>query len=280
MTSAAVTMIGMPDTGKSSYLAALYHALTAPSGDTAPRLSRQPKARAYLEELRQAWLRGEKPGRTSSDSGELVQLEIDIPGTGGLSLAVPDIAGETFESVFVQRRADTAVTELVRDADGLLLFTHPNHQRPRVPIAAMKRMQALAGDDDTPPTAGDDERPFDARAVPGEVQLVDLLQWTDAVRRPRRSATRLSIVVSAWDRAGTRPPGEWLSRRMPMLDRYLQARPDDVLPRVYGVCAQGGDYDEDKGVAQRRPAERAYAVLADGSRTDDLTLALRWAALG
>jgi len=281
MIAAGATMIGMPATGKSTYLAALYQALSAPQAN-APRLARQPETRAYLEEIRQAWLRGEPLGRTLADSGELVELDVELPDRPGpVRLAVPDVAGETFENIVVKRRADAAATGLVQDADGLLLFTHPDHQRPRVPIAALKEMQALVGDDAAPQPRGDRYTPFDPRELPGEVHLVELLQWAVRVRvaAGRVEPTRVALMISAWDRAGDRPPDGWLAAKMPMLAAFLGAQHDRLAVRAYGVCAQGGDYGTEP-VAERRPRDRAYALLPDGSRSDDLTAPLRWAALG
>lgn len=276
-------MIGMPSTGKSTYLAALYQALSSPPRASAPRLARQPETRAYLEELRQAWLRGEPMGRTSSNSGELVELDVEFPeGPGSVRLAVPDIAGETFENIVVKRRADGTATELVHEADGLLLFTHPDHQRPRVTIAALKQMQDLVGDD-AAPLPGDGETPFDPRGLPGEVHLIELLQWAVRARRKGGGSdarpSRVAFMISAWDRAGDRPPGDWLAVKMPMLRSFLDAQQDRLVVQTYGVCAQGGDYDAEP-IADRRPRERAYTLLPDGSRSDDLTGPLRWAALG
>lgn len=279
----AVTLIGMPSTGKSTYLAALYQTMAVPHSASQARLARQPSQRVYLEELRQAWLRGEPVGRTLPDSGELVELDVLFPEQDEVRLAVPDIAGETFEDLSVRRQADAAVTKLVQDAKGVLLFTHPDHQRPRVPIASLKRMQALVGDRDPLDVdkTRDEENVFDVRAVPGEVQLIDLLQWATRVREHRAAAAphRIALMISAWDRAGDRSPADWLSAKMPMLQSFLEAQQERVAWRIYGVCAQGGDY-ETEPVAERRPQGRAYVLLSDGLRGNDLTAPLRWAALG
>jgi hypothetical protein len=276
--SAVVAMIGMPSTGKSTYLAALYQTLSDPPPDVRARLARQPAQRAYLEELRQAWLRGEPVGRTRPDSGELVELEILVSDQDEVRLAVPDIAGETFENILVKRQADALVANFVTDANGLLLFTHPDHQRPRVPIATLRRMQELVGEQ---PADGEDvdEKPFDAKEVPGEVQLIDLLQWATRVRAQRSDTKpcRVALIVSAWDRAGNRAPADWITTKMPMLRRFLDSQKEHFATVVYGVCAQGGDYGQDD-VAKQRPHGRSYILTAEGLRSDDLTAPLQWAA--
>lgn len=272
----AVTMVGMPSTGKSTYLAALYSSLVDPPASPSARLLRQPKTRAYLEDLRHAWLRGERLARTLSDSGELVELSVDFLGRGTARLRVPDIAGESFQEVFVERHADGTATDLVGAASGLLLFTHPDHVRPRVSISDLKSMQALVGDVD-PPATINTEKEFDPRLLPAEVQIVDLLQWVHDVRRQEKTH-RIALMISAWDLVTVpRSPREWLAARMPMLDGFLNANNDIFEICVYGVCAQGGDYEKED-VAALRARDRAYIVEPDGTRNSDVGRPLEWVA--
>jgi energy-coupling factor transporter ATP-binding protein EcfA2 len=268
----SVALVGMPGSGKSTFVAALYHVLTESLPDIPLQLRRQPAARAYLQELCEAWLRGEPVGRTQRDSGELIELEL-AAGSEEFTLTIPDVAGESFKDVFVTRAADARLVELVRDAGGLLLFLHPNDQRPRVLISQAKQVAQALGE-----TLLDDPRDFDPVKVPAETQLVDLLQWVIGVRE--QAPTRLALVVSAWDRCPSEAPPEWLAGQVPMLTSFLQGRQDILNTRVFGVSAQGGDYDDGIDLSAARPYERAYLVDERGERHADLTAPLRWAALG
>lgn len=274
--TATVAMIGMPASGKSTFLAALYQGLTDPPEGTQARLASQPGQRAYLEELRQAWLSGDPVGRTLPDSGEVIELDI-LYGSRRVALTVPDVAGESFSGIFAKRQADARVQALVRDADGLLLFTHPDHQRPRVRIAEANAMRRLIGEEQHV----SEDRDFDPTQVPGEVQLVDLLQWASDVRvdRPGSAPCRVALVISAWDRAGDRTPEQWLATKMPLLGQFLAAQDNRFNVRLYGISAQGGDYMTDD-LADRRPAERPRVVSMSGVESRDLSEPLRWAALG
>lgn len=271
-TSSPVALVGMPSTGKSTYLAALYHVLSESLRGAAASLITQPAQRAYLQELRAAWLAGDPMGRTPPDNAEIIELHVAF-GQQEVLLTVPDIAGETFSNVFLQREADAGVVDVVRNASGLLLFTHPEHVRPRVLISEAKQIATVLGEELT-----HEPQDFDPRTIPGEVHLVDLLQWILEVR-DGRPQTRLGVIVSAWDLCSADNPRKWLNAKMPMLRQYLEGTPSGLTARVFGVCAQGGDYTLEHDVAQRRPYERAYVVDDDGERTDDLTVPLRWAAL-
>ena len=58
-----VVMAGMPQTGKSTFLGALYHVLET-GIDQPVTLHVLPKARRHLEGLRERWLRVEKENRS------------------------------------------------------------------------------------------------------------------------------------------------------------------------------------------------------------------------
>ena len=53
--------------------------------------------------------------------------------------------------------------------------------------------------------------------------------------------------MSAWDKVdeASCDPNELLGKKMPLLQQYLEASTDLWTTRVYGVSAQGGDYDVD-----------------------------------
>jgi len=95
-------------------------------------------------------------------------------------------------------------------------------------------------------------------------------------------------MISAWDKAEGEglDPKAFLSAKLPLLDQYLKSNRDGWNWRVYGVSAQGGEYDQDKnGTTPRaeaarlreldRPSERIKLVFGD-SRTHDLTEPLEW----
>jgi hypothetical protein len=114
--------------------------------------------------------------------------------------------------------------------------------------------------------------------VPAQVRLVELLQFLQQrpfVRRRRR----LAVVVSAWDlnRNPSLTPESWLRRELPLLDQFLSTNSDHFEVRVYGVSAQGGEFDGDERQAllKRAPSER---VRCEGPAVDanDLTGPVLW----
>jgi len=262
-----VALLGLPGAGKTTYLAALYSSLDDPPPG-APCLVRQPATRAYLEHIRDAWLAGQKVDHTAVGTGELIELDIELAGEQ-VTLRIPDVSGESFTEALASRAVDAALADVVRASSGVLLFTHPRHLRPRVPITSA--IEAGLIDQDAAPG---DPTDFDPKLAPTETQLVDLLQW--AARLGTARPLRTSVVLSAWDEQPAAKPGTWL-RQMPLLKRYLD-NSADVGAQVFGVSAQGGEYGGDDDPVTKPPPERPYALTEDGERHADITLPLRWAA--
>ena len=92
--------------------------------------------------------------------------------------------------------------------------------------------------------------------APTQVQLVDILQMLQCSPLhvgPRRVA----VMLSAWDKVadeGARP-NEFLDTRLPLLAQHLRQPSNGWSMRVYGLSAQGGDYDDGTGGVTQASAE-------------------------
>jgi hypothetical protein len=123
--------------------------------------------------------------------------------------------------------------------------------------------------------------------APTQVQLVGLLQHFERpplVAGPRR----LVIMISAWDKAEGEQllPEPFLGAKLPLLDQYLRSGRDRWDWRVYGVSAQGGEYDQNKrnakpgaDAARLRDidlASKRIRLVFDNTEANDLTEPLEW----
>ena len=264
-----VALLGLPAAGKTTYLAALYSALDDPL-PASPKLRSQPKTRTYLEDIREAWLAGRPVDRTAIGTGELIELDVDMGNGSDIALCIPDVSGESFTEALSARTVDAALAETVRTSSGVLLFTHPDHVQRRVPIVHAVGKGFVEEDE---PVAV--LRDFEPALAPTETQLVDLLQWAASLHEDAQPL-RVGVVLSAWDEMGTITPAQWMGQ-LPLLRRYLD-NSDEVDGQVFGVSAQGGKYGSKNDPVTTPPMERPYVVTEDGSRHNDITLPLRWAA--
>jgi hypothetical protein len=296
------SILGLPRSGKTTYLAALWHLIDAGEAETKLVLDKLIGDHAYLNRIVDAWRRCEEVPRTSMGAEEK-SLSIHVherrTGTNAI-LMFPDLSGESFERQFAERICPAEYVRGFVEHGGILLFV--NADRPsdgmtlldigpaveEVPQAEpqLLRNPAVVQQEQVKlkPTPAAQELntsadPWRPSFVPEQVQLVDLLQFLQLPPFERRRR-RLAVIVSAWD-VITPPslqPANWLAREMPLLDQFLRNNPESFEVRVYGVSAQGGDV---KGAAKAellkvsQPSLRIRCVGPDAS-AHDLTAPIVW----
>jgi len=190
-------MLGFKASGKTTFLAALWHLLEAAESDTRLRLRTLQPDREYLNRIRNAWLAFDEVGRTSLRAPQQVTMEVEDAQTGeATDLSVPDLSGEMFSIQWAERRAPREYVEDVRESDGALVFVHAD---------SVRRTQVLKGSDaptpaGEPPTASA-AQDWSIESAATQVQLVEVLQFATRIREGRRPFP-LSIVISAWDQVG------------------------------------------------------------------------------
>lgn len=277
-----VVVLGLPSSGKTTFLAALWHLVTANEVESALTLvSLKAGEAAHLHALAERWLRAQEQDRTRHSGNRTVTMSLRAGDAPEFQLSFPDVAGESFQLMWESRECDEAVSNLLRSA-GVMLFIHADTiKSPGWIVDDAKEYAALG----LPVEAGVPV-PWHPRVAPTQVQLVDLLQSLQTQPLdvgPRR----LAVILSAWDTAigeGLSPQA-YVGRYLPLLDQYLNHGLDDGwVVRIYGVSAQGGEYDE-VNAAPGVDAERMRAMdvpsgrilVVDGEAiAHDLTAPIHW----
>ena len=289
---ATLLLVGLTGTGKTNFLVALDVALDTQTDPDSLVHSEPASDRAYLQPLREQWLRGEVFKRTNRQPPPPHQLLVRHPASStSVGFAIPDLAGETFDAHFVTRSIPQDSWERIKRAAGILLFVHCDHNADHAILEHPGLMDPSPSLETGVPVPQADPstewRPEDACQ---QVKLVDLLQFM-AEAAPRTQPLRVAVMISAWDlldnapRIGPRAaaaapndPQQFLTRRWPLLHQFLHSHPATFPFRVFGVSARGGG-DTPEEIARLtsfdRPSERV--LLVDGAhRSSDLTRPVRW----
>ncbi len=284
MREQAIVVLGLPASGKTTYLAALWHLLQARKVDSKLQAHRlRAGEAAHLHDIAKRWLAARQQERTFQTKNRTVAMELKTVGGDEFVLGFPDVAGEAFAQIWEARDCDTDVAASLK-APGVLLFIHSTDiNRPNW-ISDDKRLSKILG---VKREVGQPV-PWDARFAPTQVQLVDLLR---CLQEPPLDVgpRRIAIVLSAWDLAAgeKKSPEKYLEMHMPMLHQYLTYGLDPSwVKNVYGVSAQGAEYDGDAkddgpgaGAQAMRdlevPSERIKVVVGESS-SHDLTEPLFW----
>ncbi len=280
MNQKKLLICGLPGSGKTTFLAALWYLLTNDEASTALELGGWPNNREYLNNLARKWSCFVEVDRTPTKEMREIQLELKNDHME-VELIAPDMSGETWESLWTDRSCTNKVAEWSKDACGIMLFLHADKIEPPLDISTVN---AMAGN-----TPGDrnynENNEWVAASAPTQVILVDILQSLS--RFPLCHEVRnLAIVISAWDMVSERglSPEEYLCSEMPLLHQYLKCSGDYIQYKIYGVSALGGDLnspsENDRIKALDVPSERIKVVQGGCSDTsefdNDLTAPIQW----
>lgn len=275
MTILQHSIIGLPRSGKTTFLAVLWHLITANEVSSKFALNQLIGEHTHLNTIADAWLKCEEVPRTSMAAETKVSMRVKEVATGKEAiLHFPDLSGESFELQLSSRSCTPDYIEGLEGNGGVLLF-----------VTADRASDGMAILDIPPLVEGESvaEKPEEHKEwkpemVPTQVNLVELLQFLQ--RHPfKRTTRRIAIIVSAWDVIAIPDlnPVQWLERELPLLHQFLITNSSSFNFRVYGVSAQGGDVKTDRRneLAMKMPSTRISCV---GYETDphDLTSPLAW----
>lgn len=278
----SVVVIGLPSSGKTTFLAALWHLIC--ERELVIRLSFDRLLSGdstYLNTIANRWRSGKEQDRTVYSGNRLVSINLKDQNNSQLRVTFPDIAGEEFCHMWEERECDYKVADFLKEG-GVLLFIHADNIRaPKwvVDIAALSKELGLEIPENGP-------IPWHPKHAPTQVQIVGLLSLLREApldTGPRR----LAVMLSAWDKARGEglSPDKFLEEKLPLLYQYLRQDADKWEWCAYGVSAQGADYDKpdsktptaetEKLLAHDYPSTRIQLV-SGLSESHDLTEPLEW----
>jgi hypothetical protein len=283
MTEQSVVVIGLPGSGKTTFLAALWHIVTAKDVPTKLKFSHLGVgSQKHLNEIAARWRDAKQQDRTLLQGLRMVQMNLKDDTGRALVVTFPDVPGEEYRRMWEERDVDPAVMETLR-AGGVLFFIHAD---------AINAPNWIVDENETYTKWGipvPEGQPVEwhPRTAPTQVQLVDILQL---LRLPPLDvgSRKVAIVLSVWDKAQGEglTPDVYLAQKMPLLNQYLSHNADEWTTRIFGVSAQGGDYDhvdsakelrpEAEALRQRDQASTRIDVVSRETHTHDLTEPLAW----
>lgn len=278
-TSANLLFVGLPGSGKTTFLAALWHVLNDGSSATSLKLTKLSGDRAYLNQITKEWRECSQVPRTNLQTEQVVVLHLDSEGFGAFDLSIPDLAGEAFKQQLTDRRMSRRHEAFVQQASGVVLFLHPDVQK-GTQLTVARRLEAeLPGaheEDATVASAGTDNA-WSPELLPTQAQLVELLQFL--LERAERKL-RVAVVVSAWDLVDSLgAPHEFVARELPLLQQFLEANDDLFEYSVFGVSAQGGDITvaaEKQTLLELDDALKRIKVRQEQQTGQDVTKPIAW----
>ncbi|RQU68166.1 hypothetical protein DF141_27565 [Burkholderia cenocepacia] len=294
----SISIVGLPASGKTTFLAALWELVNE---QRVPKVLRfhsiGDNDLSYLRRIVKVWRSAKEQGRTRLTGLSAVKMNLQDEDGKMVQVIMPDAPGEEFLAMWEERELGRALGESLGTGNILLLLNGDKVKAPAwITERAAQRRLTKAQKAKALPTE------WEPSFAPTQVQLVDLLQQIS--HSPvGAGGRRIVIMISAWDKAEGEglAPSAFLDAKLPLLAQYLEADRDGWSSRVYGVSAQGGEYDgnpdnvaddgqvsaPDKRTTSKKgrdadrlrevdiPANRIRLVFGE-TESNDLTEPLQW----
>lgn len=265
----SILSIGLPSTGKTTYLAALWHVLESSESDNF-EIEILPDDREYLNRIRDLWLRCTEQERTKLNITKEIKLKLRDKSSGAkFLLTFPDLSGELFQSQWENRILTEDYLLKIQDTSCFLLFLHSTQMQKPILI---KQVNSILNIDQL---TSSEIKEWNILEAPTQVLVVELLQFILEKKKEREN--KLSIMISAWDLLNDSiTPGKWLEIEYPLLYQFLQSNGNIIKYQIFGVSAQGGDYKSIKSDLLRLEPTRRIYVFDEHIVQRDIVYPLLW----
>lgn len=260
---------GLPESGKSTYLGALWYITQNGNGKIDLALGTTnmdlPENTSLLDSLSQKWQRVEDMDRTSNDASEDISFLMCPKGSEGLfSLEVPDFRGESILQILTMNQPSN-FNEWCSKANHLLFF---------ISNIQPGSFADDFNDDDEEENANDNsiESPviptLEAKDMTPAAQNMLILRYL----KENYKFDKIVVCLTAWDKIlsddNTAIPEKYLMEKSPALYNFISYHFGEI--KYFGLSAQGEDYKyediEENGKIVKKVTEECKKRLQKKTR--------------
>lgn len=263
-------IMGLPEAGKTTYLAALWYVLKN-SRNNKLTVKKYTGDLSYLTKISAKWVNTEEIERTKPTyEQKSIVLTLENDKKDIISLSFPDLSGESFQLQYEKRETEKELAKFVKESEGILLFINPENIKEPFLISEIPKSAWANGEDENMECATRNPKETD----PTQVILVELLQFVMYMRN--ENLINVGIIISAWDLVRNyKTPEDFIKNRLPLLWQYIFSNSKYLKVSLYGISAQGGSFDNrDELLKNENPCERIIVVDNTGKISNDITLPL------
>lgn len=271
-------MIGMPGSGKTTYLAMLSNVLVDGNSDTKlyKKVEDMPEGYEYFSDFGKLLLECKELGRTRRLVYNKLRISLWDALENEYLLDVPDISGEVFRDLVKDRQITQEIVDRIRESDCLLFFINYKNMSWEYRIPLPKEITDKKNIDAKKKEILDSNL-ADKREA-NQSEIVELLQTILDLKLNR---PYIRFVLSAWDKVEAEKgkdilPSKFVEGMFPLLYQFVETNSKYFKAEYWGVSAQGGDFQNPEDV--KRIEEEEYNAIKviepTGKQSSDLTALL------
>lgn len=250
-----ILIAGLPEAGKSTYIAALWATTRRTECSYELILSEKPNDADYLNKLSDKWLIAESVDRTLNEDPENITLKWEKRTTKELvSLTIPDFKGEIFTKL-ISGDVSQAINDSFVNSEAVIVFI--NDINPGT-------LDGEIGD-----KTEDTQSTNDTFTIESMSKLTQNILLLKSIRK-NMGDCKIVIAVSSWDKneAIKVSAEDWLKTEHRLFYNIIKNNFSKSI--IVGVSAQGGEYNvENKAELAQKKENRAY--IYENSKAYDLT---------
>lgn len=268
MNTTSCLIAGLPNSGKSTYIGALWYNLQNRSENMKFKASDNlPDNIQHLNELSKLWIKAQKLDRTNAGTFDSVVLNVELKETNySLSINVPDFLGETFLSI-IDKQESEELNEWCNKTDTLFYMVHEvdaGHFNDDVDIK-----------DADMDEQNDKISPLKSSDMPAATKNILILKYLFG----KKKFKRVVFALTWWDEItenGSKSinPEVWLKNNSPALFNFIKHSCNDC--KIIGISAQGFNYEKlnkKEIIKKTKDGKRAFVEI-DNDIEYDLSLPL------
>lgn len=259
-------VVGLQDTGKSSYLAAFWVIERNGTSGHLLTFNKRPDNTQYLDSIGNNWLEQESVNRSSNIQMELM-FSLKHRASGSIiELAIPDFKGERYKLI-LQNEEPAEIEKWLKECDRILFFLPTQNEKK---FNEEYGVEPKGSERKASPTFSVDE-------IEPWIQNVELLKYI----HEKKGDIKIAFCISKWDLMMSKnmTVKKWIEKGHLFFNTYVEHHFSKV--KYFGVSAQGLDYDQRGGLTEDEVSEltdkgeRAY-ISSGTDRDYDITKPLAW----
>lgn len=278
-------MVGMPSSGKTTYLVSLINMLKLNDQETLLKLKNcdMPKGMKYIQTEIENFNQFKPVGRTIRASIGWMKIPLFDKQGNKVQLRIPDLSGEIFQDLVNERRLKKDIVIQLQAADALLFFLNLDTIAVdlRIPLGDKSAVAILEKGYESHIVESGKVNSIETEPEKNmRVTQVDLVELLQCILYLVKKQIKVKLIVSAWDSVEKRLepenqlPDKCIEKCLPLLFQFLRTNSERINSEIWGVSAQGFDFTDQLELEKWKTddiGEHVRVITPTGTETHDLT---------